>query len=299
MLWFFLTISSYLILSVVYLIDKYLLTSSISNPKNYSFYVGILSILVLFLIPFVDFNIPEIPQILLSFVAGGFFLIGLFWFYKGLDLFEASRIVPAIGGLVPVFSFGLVYLFSWGKETLSFSEILAFIFLIFGTILITLKKGKFITLKSFKISILAALFFSLSFVLTKYVYLSQPFWSGFIWIRIGTFLTALSFLVVFGKDVLSLHKHKKSFKTTVIFLLNQVLGASSSVLQNFAIFLAPLSFIALINALQGTQYVFLLIFAVFLSLKFPNILKEEVSKEILLRKIAAIFFIIIGLSLLI
>jgi len=41
-----------------------------------------------------------------------------------------------------------------------------------------------------------------------------------------------------------------------------------------------------------------LIFAVLLSLKFPKILKEEVSREILLQKIVAILLIGGGLTLL-
>jgi len=53
-----------------------------------------------------------------------------------------------------------------------------------------------------------------------------------------------------------------------------------------------------VNALQGLQYVFLLFFAVFLSFKFPNILKEEVSRDVLLQKIIAVLLIGGGLVLL-
>ena len=68
--------------------------------------------------------------------------------------------------------------------------------------------------------------------------------------------------------------------------------------QNWAIFLAPLAFLAIINALQGVQYVFLLIFAVLLSLKFPQILKEEISREIIFQKVVAILLIGGGLVIL-
>lgn len=311
MSWLFLTILSYLILAIVFLIDKYLLVNYIISPKVYSFYVGILGISTLVLIPFVNFSVPKFSQILLSFMAGSLFILALFWLYKGLILFDLSRIIPAIGGLIPIFSFGLIYLFSFGKETLSFLEIIAFLFLVLGIVLITLKKDSFITLKSFKISFLAAFLFSLSFVLTKYVYLSQSFWSGFIWIKIGGVLTGFCFFLLFQevrkeisfKKVFAF-KQRKSLKITSIFLFNQSLGAVSGILQNFAIFLAPLSYIALINALQGVQYLFLLILVIFLSLTRPIWtkkvgLKEEISKEILLQKITAILFIGAGLFLLI
>jgi len=319
MLWFLVAISAYLILAVVFLVDKYLLTGSILNPRVYAFYVGTLGILVLILAPFVGFYIPEKSQIALSLLAGAIFVYGLFWFYKTLQLFEPSRAVPAIGGLTPLFTLGLIYLFSWGKEILSFFEILAFIFLISGSVLINLKKEKLINLKSFKFSALTALLLSLSFVLIKYVYLAQPFWNGFIWKSIGGFLMAICFFIFFPEIKKEIFKNrvprsgmkveknaKRSLterekfpkKTTAIFVTNQAAGAGANVLQNWAIALAPLAYVAVINALQGIQYVFLLILTVLISLKFPQIIKEEISRKIILQKIFAILLIGGGLAIL-
>lgn len=299
-MWLLITVSAYLILAIVYLVDKYLLAGPIPSPKVYSFYVGMLGILILFLAPFVGFYIPESFQIILSLLAGIFFILAIFYLYKALRLFEASRVVPAIGGLTPLFSFGLIYLFSLGKERLPFLEIIAFILLIIGSVLITLERKKLITLRSLRVSVLAAFLFSLSFVLTKYVYLEQPFWSGLIWIRIGGFLTALCFFLFFKEIKEEILTKKVSFKpkTGVIFLSNQSLGAGAIVLQNWAIALAPLVYVAIINALQGVQYAFLLIFAVFLSLRYPRILREETSGKVILQKIIAILLIGGGLILL-
>ena len=300
MLWLIVTILSYLILAVVVLVDKYLLTGPISDPKVYTFYIGILGILLLILAPFIGFYIPEISQIILSILAGAVFIYALFWFNKGLRLFETSRVVPAIGGLIPLFTFGLVYIFSWGKESLSFSESIAFILLVFGSILITLEKEKFINRKSLKISSLAAFLFSLSFVLTKYVYLGQPFWNGYFWIRIGGFLMALCFFLFTPEVKEEIFRKKISFKkkTIGIFLANQITGAGANILQNWAIALVPLASVAIINALSGVQYGFLFVLTVLLSLKFPQILKEEISKEILAQKIFSILLIGTGLILL-
>lgn len=300
MSWLLVTISFYLILAVVFLVDKYLLTGSIPNPHVYTFYIGFLSISVLIFVPFVRFYIPTFSQIILALLAGAIFIYALFWFYKSLQLFEASRVIPAITGLVPLFTFGLVYISSFGKEILSFPEIIAFILLIFGSFLITAEKGKFINSKSFKISVICAFLLSLSFVLLKYVYIGQPFWSGFIWTRIGSFLMALCFFI-FTKEVREeVFQKKVSFKkkTMGIFIANQAAGGGASILQNWAIALAPLSYVAIINALQGVQYAFLLIFTTLLSLKFPQILKEEISKGILFQKISAILLIGAGLVML-
>ncbi len=298
--WLLIAISSYLILAIVFLIDKYLLTSSIPNPKVYTFYVGTLGILVLLIAPFVGFYIPEIPQIILSLLTGAIYIYALFWFFKSLHLFETSRIVPAIGGITPLFSFGLIYIFSFGKEILSLSEIIAFVLLISGSVLITMQRKKLITLKSLQFSVLTAFLLSLAFVLTKYVYLGQPFWNAFIWLRIGGFIMALSFFIFIPEVKKEIFQKREYFskKTTVIFLSNQAAGAGANILQNWAIFLAPLAYIPIINSLIGVQYVFLLAFAVLFSVKFPKILKEEISKEIIFQKITAILLIGAGLVLL-
>jgi len=300
MSWLLVTISFYLILAVVFLVDKYLLTGSIPNPHVYTFFVGFSSISVLIFVPFVRFYIPTFSQIILALLAGAIFIYALFWFYKSLQLFEASRVIPAITGLVPLLTFGLVYISSFGKEILSFPEIIAFILLIFGSFLITAEKGKFINLESLKISAICAFLLSLSFVLLKYVYLVQPFWNGFIWTRIGSFLMALCFFIFTREVREEVFQKRISFKkkTMGIFIANQAAGGGASILQNWAISLAPLAYVAVINALQGIQYAFLLIFTTLISLKFPQLLKEEISKEIIFQKISAILLIGAGLVML-
>jgi len=299
MLWLIVAIAAYLILAVVFLVDKYLLVGPIPNPKVYSFYIGVLGVAVLLLVPFIDFYILEPFQLLLAFISGASFIWGIFWFFKGLKQFQSSRIVPAVGGISPIFTFLLVYLFSGGKETLQIWGTLAFLLLVFGSVLITYEKAKGISLKSLRISTIAAFFFAVSFVFAKYVYLENPFLLGLVWIKLGGVLMALIFL--FNRRLKrELFKRKKGLqkKTAAIFLSSQAAGAGAGILQNWAIALAPLAYIAFVNALQGVQYVFLLILAVLLSLKFPQLLKEQISKEVILQKIVAILLIGAGLALL-
>ena len=298
MFWILIAISAYFIFAITALIDKYILTGPIKSPKIYVFYVGLINVLALALIPFVNFSVPKFSQILISFLAGAFFILGLFAFFRALKFFEASRIVPAIGGFLPLFTFTLIYIVSLGKEIFCQSDFFAFVMLIFGSVIISLNNKKF-TIKSIQMSLIAAFLFSLAFIFTKFVYLEQPFWSGFIWMRFGGFLAGLCFL--FSKEVRDeLFKNRiiSNPKTYKIFFLNQGLGASAFILQNWAIALAPLVYLSVINALQGVQYVFLFIFAIFLSLKFPQIIKEEISKKILFQKIFAILFITAGLAIL-
>ncbi|PIZ87749.1 MAG: hypothetical protein COX92_00515 [Candidatus Nealsonbacteria bacterium CG_4_10_14_0_2_um_filter_40_15] len=297
--WLLVTIFAYLILAVVFLVDKHLLVGPIPNPKVYAFYTGVLGIAVVLLIPFINFHLPDRLETLLSFISGASFIFGIFWFFKALKLFESSRVVPAVGGILPIFTFLLIYIFSKGKENLSLSGFSAFILLVAGSFLITYQKTKKISWKSLQISVISAFFLAVSFVSAKYVYISSPFLVGLVWIRIGGGVSALILLLssALRREVFK-EKIAVQKKTALIFLSNQAAGAGGNILQNWAVALAPFSYVAFINALQGVQYLFLLIFAVFLSLKFPEILKEEISKEILLQKIIAILLIGGGLVLL-
>ena len=292
MSWLTITILAYFILAIVFLVDKYLLVSAIPNPKVYAFYIGFLGIAILLLIPFIEFYILGPWQILLAFIPGATFVYGIFWFFKGLKLFEASRMVPAVGGILPIFTFLLIFLFSGGKETFNVWEIVSFLLLICGSILITYERSKKVSLKSLNISIIAAFFFALSFVFSKNVYMQHPFLMGLVWIKIGGVLTALTFL--FSRELRSeIFKKEMGLqkKTAAIFLSSQAAGGGANILQNWAVALVPLTYVAFINALQGIQYAFLLIFTIFFSFKFPQILKEEITKQVLLQKIIAILLI--------
>lgn len=299
MLWLIVIILAYFLFAICILIDKYLLMGHIPNPKVYAFYAGILGILALVLIPFIKFTIPDFSQLLLNFLAGAIFIFAIFGLYTALKKFEPSRIVPAIGGILPLFTLFLVYLFSGGEKKLNYFQILALVLLVFGSVLIVFEKEKSITLASFRISLISAFLFALSFVLFKFIYLAQSFWSGFILMRIGGFLVGLFFLC--SKEVREeLFKKQVSFrpKITGIFLTSQGLGALASILQNWAIALVPLGLLAFTNALEGTKYVFLLIFTVLFSHRFPQFLKEKISRGVIFQKIIAILLIGAGLFLL-
>lgn len=291
MSWLIAIISAYFLFAVVSLGDKYLLKGP-PNPKIYAFYVGILGILALLIAPFVGFSIPGVLVILFCLLAGATYVFAILGVYEGLEKFEASRIIPAIGGFMPLFIFGLIYLFSGGEEVLGFKEIIAFILLILGSIFITWNPSKKVSFKSLQISALTAFLFALSFVLTKYVYLMLPFWTGFIWIRISAFLIAL-FFILFKEVREEIFSKKSSFdkKTSTLFLFNQGVGAGAFVLQNWAIALAGLAYLSIISAFQGIQYVFLFILTML-------ILKEGLSKKVILQKFFAIILIGMGLAFL-
>lgn len=289
--WLVVIVLAYFLFAIVSLVDRYLLIGPL-NAKIYTFYVGVLGILALLLIPLVGFSIPGREKVLFCLLAGVVYIFALFAFLFGLERFEASIIVPAVGGFLPIFTFVLVYFFSGGKEILNLREFLAFILLIFGSMIICWKGFLKISFAGLGISLVTALFSAFSLILAKYVYLMLPFWTGFIWIRVGAFLTVLFF--IFIKEVrkeVFIKRPNLNRKTGILFFFAQVIGGGAFILQNWAIALAGLVYLSVINALQGIQYVFLFVLTILF-------LKEGREKKDIFQKIIAILFIGAGLVIL-
>ena len=299
MLWLPISILAYLLNAVATAIDKFLLSKKIPNPAVYAFFISALSLVALALIPF-GFRLYPLDQIAIALIGGVIFTFALLYMFKALHKNEASRITPFIGGLQPIFIFILAWIFL--SETLSAKTLLAFIIIIAGTLLISWNQaGRFFT-KSSRVSylfaIISTVFFAISYTISKYAYTEQGFISGFVWTRVGAFLGALLLLLLAKnrRDIMKEIKQPKK-ETGLLFLCGQTGGALSFILVNKAMDLS--SNIAVVNALRGLEYVFLLIIVLSLHKKFPNLLGEKITSQTLAQKILATGLIIAGLIILI
>lgn len=199
MTWLIFAIISYFINAVTAIIDKFLLNKSVPSPKAYSFYVGLLSIFVVILIPF-GVVWPGLKLIIRDMIPGFIFFWAVFFFIMAVKKNEVSRVVTMIGGFTPMFVLILSFLFL--HERLRGSHLAAFVILVLGGILISLKRSELgeekrkLTFIGVGISSIAALFFALYYVSAKFIFSdSQPFMSAFFWSRLGSFLAAISILV--------------------------------------------------------------------------------------------------------
>ena len=297
MLWLTAIIFSYLFFALASLGDKIVLAGP-SKPKSYTFFVGIFSILAVFLIPFVGFGFPTGIGLAWVITEALVYVAGLYALFYALENFEVSRIVPTIGAAQPVLIAILSFVF-FGFERVKGNEVLAFIILLSGSVLISIDKNPKITRNSLEISLVSALLFSLDFIFSKFVFLQMPFWQGFIWMRIVSFVFVLIFLFDKGFRKEMAEDIGVSKKTGIIFFLAQGAGGAANILQSWAIFLVPVAYLAIINSMKGMQYVFLFLMVVFLSSFLPGVLKEKMSRGALIQKIASIFLIGLGLAVLV
>jgi len=321
-MWLVIAITSYFINAGVYVADKFLLSKKVHSSVTYAFFVGVWSIFN-FVILIFDPWVPNLREFGLDISAGLLFLVTLVFLYKALHQSEATRVVPVVGALVPIFSFMLSYIFL--GENLSQQQLLAFIILINGGVLISVKHTRFYiwdeisnklrnifgdvfggihadyrpTRRLIFNSIASALLFASYYVLIKYIYSSdQPFIGAFVWSRFGTFIGTMLILFVpdWRRSIIKHQKGQKSPGNLLFFFSVRLLAAVAFIMLNWAISLGN---VALINALQGVQYVFLLGLVLFLSSRFPKILKEELGGGILAQKLIGASLVCIGLYMLV
>jgi hypothetical protein len=114
------------------------------------------------------------------------------------------------------------------------------------------------------------------------------------------FLFALIFLLSKAnrKDIFK-KQNILNKKTGTIFVFTHLSGGTANILQSLAISLAPIAFLPIVNSLRGVQYAILFLLTLLLSFFFPKILKEDISKKIIIQKSISIILIVIGLAILV
>lgn len=305
MSWILISIIARFLDSGVIVLDKLLLKHTVFKPVPYVFYTGILSIFtIVFIVPlsyFIkslgDFSIPNISLIFFDFLIGFILLAALFFLFSAFSKTEITRASTLVGSLIPIFTLGLSF-FAFG-ELLSAARLLAFIFLVGGSLLMVFGYGKIGFSGSLPYVIFAAFLWALFFVFLKMAFERQSFVTTVFWFESGVFAGA--FLMLFIPGVKNkIFNAGKSFSVKkshlAVFIFNKIIARISSLLIIFSVNLGD---VTLVNALEGVKYAFVFLIAIILSVRFPNLLKEELTFSAVLRKTLAVVLIGAGIFMLI
>lgn len=321
MSWLSIAIFAYFINAGVYVADKFLLSKKIHSSVVYAFYVGIWSIFNFAILIF-NFWVPAPRELLIDILGGILFLFALVAWYKALHQSEATRVVPIVGALTPIFSLMLSY--SFLGDTLSQQHMLAFLVLIFGGILISVKQTRFYmfretfdhirekygevfglihaeyrpTRRLLFNSIASALCFAAYYVMIKYIYMTQPFIGGFVWSRLGTFIGVLAMLFVpdWRRLIKEYRGEARSPKGMAFFMAIRLLAAGAFIMLNWAISLGN---VAMVNALQGVQFLFLILIILLMSKVAPDLMEEELGRGVIIQKFIGVGLVSLGLYMLV
>lgn len=295
--WFLIALIPPALWSITNHIDKYLLAKFFKGGG-----VGALmvfsSIIGVFLLPIIVFLHPEVMKLdsnsLLIALNGFLYILAVLPYFYALQKDEASITVP-IFQLIPVFSYVLAYLVL--GETLTKYQMLGGIFIVAGAIGISLdlsekRKVKF-KKEVFWLMFLSSLIFALNFLFFKFFAIQSDFWFTSFWEYVG-FAIFATLLVVFVKP------YREQFitvlKTNRIAVLgingvNEVINIIAKIAFNFASLLAPVTMVWIVN---GLQPFFVFLYGVLLTLMFPHISQENISKRALYQKLLSIVVMFIG-----
>jgi drug/metabolite transporter (DMT)-like permease len=316
--WIAVTIFAYFINAGVYIADKFMLSRRFHSSIAYAFFVGIWSVLNFVLLAFAPY-VPSPAWLLVDLSAGALFLFTIVFWYKALHQSEATRVVPIVGALTPIFTLILSTLFL--GEVLDQKSLIAFLILISGGVLISIKNTKMHlwqeifervqgvlgrvharyqpTRRLIVNSVISALFFALYNVLIKFIYMHEPFMGSFVWSRLGTFLAVLAMLLIpQWRNSISDHQHSgvKKQSSLVFFLIVRFLAAMAFIMINWAISLGN---VAMVQVMQGTQYLFLIVIVALLSRYLPKVYNEELGRGVIMQKLAGVALVSYGLYVLI
>lgn len=298
--------------AVVFVVDKGILEakgSSVSQPARYAGLSGVVAGLAGVLL-FFSYT-PLTGWIAIwSLLAGMFWLGALWFFYIALKEGDPSRVVPLVGSAVPIFT--LLFAWGWLGERLDWKMLVGILLLIVGGLVLSLPlisaNGSVSKSKNWQLSgrilgaiLLSGAFFAAHFAVAKYIYAAPlPFLALFAYVRVGVGVVSLGLLILLIRRRHTAKKIGLAKKTGWIvasaFLLSKGLGMIALLLQNYAIKVGSVS---AVNALQGTQYVFLLILAVLVSVWMPKVFKEALSGVVLWQKVSGIVLIGLGLVLIV
>lgn len=278
------TLTAYFFNALSVLTNKFLLNKAIPDPLVYIFYISLVSLLAILALPFT--SKPNLEVFAFSSVSTLLWTFGAYFMFKALKLGQVSRVIPTIGVLIPL----ILLIFASQTQAISVPQSLAVLILVLGMIFLTLSDlGGELNFREIILEILSASFFALSYILLREAYLKLDFFSVLVWSRLVLLPLGALILILpsLRRKIITSSGPKINFLSTtgLIFLGGQVSGAISELLLLFSISLANP---ALVNSLQGTQYVFLLIFAA-----------EKHSPKVLLSKISGIILIGLGLYLLV
>lgn len=303
--WLAVATIAYFLIALGVILDKFLLASKrVSHPAIYTFYSGILSLAAFLFFPF-GFHAVGLAQFFLSFLAGIIFIAGMLGLFFALSRNEASRVVPAIGAVIPVVTY-FISIFVL-EERLTYGQISGSLILVFGGLLISLniselkKSGSQKFFSGFFPSILAGVFLGAAYAIFKSLFEQDNFVNVYIWTRFGILAGAVALLVNprWRRLILNSLKNfrkpqKEQRRSGLLFIFNKGLNGIGSILINFAISLGS---VTLVNALISIEYVFVFVFGLIFSHWLPGIFREGKNFGAVIQKILAIVIITAGVIL--
>ena len=299
MLWLLFALAAHAGNAAVFVIDQGILhtKTQVGQPLWYAAISAIVATGAGLLLIF-DFVVPSSSLIGWSLFTGVWWVIALCLFFMGLERGEASRVVPIVGVTVPVVTFMVAVLMQ--RERIVLSDTASILLLIIGGLLLSLplQKTRGLSVVTVSLAVGSGAAFAMYFTAMDFVYTEfSPFLAVLAYTRLGVGvigLVLLGVLLVLGKSVRQKQRGSSfTVKLLMAFIASKAIALFALIAQHYAIQAGSVS---VVTALQGTQYIFLLLLAVIVSQQFPHLFQEEIHRVALWQKLSGIVATSIGVA---
>ena len=293
--WVFFLLVAELIWAVCTIIDKVVISKGhITNPFVFITANGFMNLFCFAIIPFLGISMLSVKQFSLVAIYGIFHTVSVILYYEAVSHDEISR-VKVIDQMGPVLTY--VFAFIFLGEFLTKYMLFGFILFITAGMFVSVKKSKDKTVisKAVPYLLIGMVFAAISSVSGKYIYNTTTFWNAFLWLRLSGLCALLVLLVPRIKEdfVNTVSKMPITYRKLMAFKM--VIDFSAFTFSGYAITKGP---IALMSAFAGALLPILVFFiAILLTRYYPNLLKETITKKVLLIKLFSILLVVIGIFL--
>lgn len=294
--WFWIALAAPLLWAITNFIDKLLITKYLEggNVGTLTIFSGLIGFLVAPIILVLRFNkiLLSFNQSLILVLSGLIYIVSLVPYLYSLEKEDTSLVIPLFQ-LVPVFAFvlGMIFL----KEFLTINQIIGGIIILFGSVFLSLELGskKFSIKKSIlMLMIVSSLGVAIYSLLFKSVSVGIDYWVASFWFYLGFGIGGILFLFYRPYRVQFMKIFKANPKSVIgLNMANESINVIAVILINIAFILGPLSLVWIV---VGFQPFFSVMIGIFLTLFFPKLIQENMSKSHLIHKTIAIIIILIG-----
>lgn len=293
--WIFFAILARFVWAGTNILDKIIVTHHIPNPFSYVIFTGLFGFITGLIIFIISGLAPISPSsIFLASLGGILYIYCIVPYLQAMKHDEASRIT-ALFATTPLFVLLLNFFFT--GESLALFDFIALILLVIGGFSISVRRidNTFRINQSFWWVIISMIIFALSSVLLSFAYQENDYLTVFTIARFAGGLSIIPFFFISSiRNSFTKVITQSSKKVIAIIGFNELLTVSGVASIEYAFKTGNVS---LVSALGSTQALFVLVLAIFFSVKFPWLLKEEVSRNTILLKLFAITLIAISIYL--
>lgn len=308
MSWILLATGAQFINAIVAVVDKYIVTDEKRMPKPfvYAFYTCLVTSfwLVIYLFGFIpglsnlgvpqlsNVMIPTLEVVAMSFFAAYTFFMAIVSLYGALKRGDTSDVMPVIGAVSAICTFGLSLFFLGAHSSPDF--IWGILLLATGTFLVSHVR---FTSNIALAAVHSGLFFALHYIAMKGMFITTNFDDAFFWSRIALVLFALSWLLVPNYLELIKGQNKQTTaKTSLMVFGNKIFAGVASFMLLKA---TDWGDVAVVQALDGLKFVFILLIVLIFSRFLPESAREQDrSTKTVVRKFLYVTIICIGFVIL-